>query len=264
MKNRLWHLLIVGWLATVVSGVVLAGPEFSAEVLRYGPEDKPAASGKMFVGNKRMRVEDFHQGQEVIRITDERRGLEWILFPDRKKYGEQKLGGPGGKPSGLGIKPTENPCDGLSGMTCRRLGEEKVAGRTAVKWDLTASHHGQTMQITHWIDKERGLPLRQEMPGGHKTELNLVGKEDLNGRRVEKWAMVTTVPNRPEMRTFQWFDPELELAVRQEFPGGMAIELKNIRVGKQPDNLFRVPSGFERITVPPGPPGGPRSGPHGH
>ncbi|MCB2262159.1 MAG: hypothetical protein LGR52_04365 [Candidatus Thiosymbion ectosymbiont of Robbea hypermnestra] len=264
MKNRLWHLLVVGWLATAVSGAVLAGPEFSAEVLRYGPEGKQAASGKLFVGDKRGRVEDSHQGQHIIRIIDENRGLEWILFPDRREYGEQKLGGPGGKPPGMGIKPTENPCAGRPGMTCRRLGEEKIAGRPAVKWELTASHQGQTMKSTQWLDKERGIPLRQEMPGGHKTELRFVARENLNGRRVEKWEMVATMPDRREMRTFQWIDPELALTVRQEFPGGMVSELKNIQIGKQPDDLFKIPAGFKRVTAPPGPPKGPRGGPTGH
>ena len=41
-----------------------------------------------------------------------------------------------------------------------------------------------------------------------------------------------------------------DLAVRQEFPGGMFSELTNIRVGKQPDELFNIPAGYERMTAP--------------
>jgi len=98
---------------------------------------------------------------------------------------------------------------------------------------------------------------------GQTRELKFVAMEELNGRRVEKWELVATVPGRPETRTFQWFDSELELAVRQEFPGGMVSELKNIRLGKQLHDMLEIPAGYERMTMPPGGPGAPPAGPGG-
>jgi len=123
-----------------------------------------------------------------------------------------------------------------------------------VKWEMVASHQGETMKSTQWIDKERGVPLRQELPNGQTTELKFVGNEDVNGRQVEKWETITTVPNQPETRTFEWYDPEIGLATRQELPGGMVSELTNIRVGKQPDELFNIPAGYERMSIPQGMP----------
>jgi len=152
----------------------------------------------------------------------------------------------------------------MPGLTCRNLGEEDIGGRTAVKWEMVASHEGQTMKSTQWIDKERGIPLRQEMPNGQKTELKFIAMEDIGGRQVEKWEMVATMPDQPETRTFQWFDPELDMAVRQEFPGGMVSELTNIRVGEQPDELFNIPAGYERMSAPQGMPGGPQDEPVQH
>ncbi|CAD7855286.1 MAG: hypothetical protein [Olavius algarvensis Gamma 1 endosymbiont] len=250
------RLLVVGLLVTASSGAVFAGAEFSGEMLRHGPQGK-RSSEKMFMGDKRVRTEATHQGRQIIRITDADRGVAWILFPDRKKYGEQKLGGPGDKLPGARATPAENPCNGLPGMTCRRLGEEEISGQTAVKWEMVASHQGQTMQSTQWIDKERGTPLRQEMPGGQIIEHKFIAMENLDGRRVEKWEMVATMPNQPEIRTFQWFDPELEITVRRELPGVMISELKNIRVGKQPGELFTIPADYERMTTPAGMPEGP-------
>jgi len=250
--------LALGLLAAT-SGVALAGTEFSAETSQHGPQGT-LSSGKLFVGDKRVRTELSHQGRQIIRITDEGRGVEWMLFPDRKKYMEQKaLDKPGAAMPGTRPIQAKDPCAGMPGLTCRRLGEEKIGGRTAVKWEMVASHQGHTMKSIQWIDKERGVPLRQEMFDGQTTALKFVAMEELNGRRVEKWEMIATMPGRPETRTFQWFDPELELAVRQEFPGGMVSELKNIRVGKQPDDLFKIPAGYERmaVPVPQGMPGGP-------
>ena len=244
--------LALGLAAAVCTELVFAGAEFSAESAQQGP-DGQLSSGKMFVGDKRMRTEMSHQGQQVIRVTDENRGVEWILFPDQKKYMERKLAGPAPSAS----SPADDPCGGMPGLACTKVGEEKVGGRVAIKWEMAASHQGQSMKSIQWIDKERGVPLRQEMPNGQTTELKYVGDEELGGRKVEKWEMVATMPGQPETRSYQWLDPELELAVKQEFPGGMVSELKNIRVGKQPDELFNIPAGYERMTAPQGRPGGP-------
>jgi len=259
-NSALFRTLAAGLLVTAASGVALAGAEFSADMVQRGPQGE-MSSGKMYVGDKRVRTEMSHQGQQIIRVSDEKRGVEWILFPDQKKYMEQRLGRPGGNGSGAAPKPTDDPCGGMPGLTCRNLGEENIGGRTALKWEITASHQGETMTSTQWIDKERGVVLRQESPNGQTMELNFVGMEDVGGRKVEKWEMVATIPNKPETRTFQWYDPELELATRQEYPGGMVSELTNIRVGKQPDELFSIPAGYERMSAPPGMSGGPEGEP---
>jgi len=251
-----------GLVLAVSARAELAGKEFSAEMVQRGPEGE-MSSGKMYVGDGRMRSEMLHQGQEVVRITDENRGVEWILFPEQKKYMERQLGTGGAPQPAAKASPASDPCAGMPGLTCRKLGEEAINGRNAVKWEMVASHQGKTMKSTQWIDTERGVPLRQEMPNGQVTELKFVAKETLDGRPVEKWEMVATMPNQPETRTFQWFDPELDLAVRQEFPGGFVSELKNVSVGKQPDHLFSIPAGYERMSAPQGMPGGSQGAPGG-
>jgi hypothetical protein len=206
-------------------------------------------------------MEMSQQGKEVVRITDQKRGMEWILFPDEKNYLERG-GGPGAPsapPPGPPSAETD-PCAGMQGLTCRRVGVEDVGGRPAVKWEMSMSQQGETLTGAQWLDQERGIPLKSVMPNGQSMELKILGKEDVDGRSVEKWEMTTTVPNQQPMRTFQWYDPELELAVREEFPGGYVSELKNIRIGPQPDDLFVVPAGYERMTMSPSgeqpPPGG--------
>jgi len=242
-----------GLLLAVWTGIVLAGVEFSAETLQPGPQGQ-LSSGKLFVGQDRVRIETSHQGQEVVRIQDQKRGVEWILLPDQKSYMEQPLVGPGPQGPVGRPKPGEDPCAGLPGLTCRKLGEEQIAGRMAIKWEMVASREGQSLTSTQWIDKERGIPLRREMPDGRRLELAFVGKDTLDGRSVEKWETVVTTPGQPEIRSFQWYDPELGMWIRQEFPGGMVSELKNIRMGKQPDDLFQLPADFKRMSPPSGMP----------
>jgi hypothetical protein len=244
----------LGACAVVVAAQSLAaGAQFSADMVRTGANGD-TTSGKMYVGDGRMRMEMTQQGREVVRITDTNRQMEWILFPAEQSYIER--GAPPGsaqqaEPQAAPSAETD-PCTGMQGVTCKRVGVEDVNGRPAVKWEMTATQQGQTLTGVEWLDKERGIPLKQTMPNGQGMELKLLGKETLDGRAVEKWEMTNTVPGHDSTRTVQLYDPELKLAIREEFPGGYVSELKNIRIGPQPDNLFVVPAGYSRMTMPEG------------
>jgi len=257
MRGRL--IPVVGALA---GGMLLSlaqaqpsGVQFSAETVQTGPKG-PVSTGKMYVGKNRMRTEAEQQGRQFVRITDEDKQVEWILFPDQRSYMERRA--PPGTPKRADRSASDtNPCAaGMTGMQCTKLGTETLAGRKADKWEITLSHQGQTMKTTQWIDAERGVPLRQEMGGGQTMELKFVGQETLDGRKVEKWEVLATTPNQAPSKSYQWYDPELRLAVRQDLPGGYVSEFKNIRVGDQPESLFVIPAGYTRVEQPAGPAGG--------
>jgi hypothetical protein len=189
----------------------------------------------------------------VVRITDQTRQMEWILFPEQQNYIERGPA-PGQAKAPPPSEPSAeaDPCVGVAGLTCRRVGVEEVGGRPAVKWEMSATQQGETLTGVQWLDRERGIPLKHVMPNGQTMELKILGKETIDGRQVEKWEMISTAPKQEATRSFQWYDSELKLAVREEFPGGFVSELKNIRVGPQPDSLFVVPAGYSRMTMPQG------------
>jgi len=242
--------IAIGLAAVQLSDVGEAGVAFSADMIRKGG-DGQESTGKMYVSDGRVRTEMMQDGSEVVRITDTTRRVEWILFPEQHNYMERGgTSGPGGQPVSGADVSQKDPCAGVPGLVCRKIGEETISGRPAVGWEMASSQQGQDLKGEQWVDQERGVPLRQMMPNGQKMELNLVGGESLEGRMVEKWEMVVTAPNREPVRSLQWYDPELELAIREEFPGGFVSELKSIRVGDQPDSLFTVPAGYQRISMP--------------
>lgn len=240
-------------IAALTSGwgvIAAAGADFSATMVRHGP-DGQVTSGKMFVGNGRTRMEMSQQGREVIRISDQNRRMEWVLFPGEQSYMER--GASASPPAAAAIeKPSaeDDPCARIPGMSCRRVGVEDVHGRPAVKWEMTMAQQGQSLTGAQWLDQERGLPLKSVAPDGSGMELKMLGEETIDGRAVEKWEMITNAPNQQPTSTFQWYDPQLELAVREEFPGGYVSKLEDISVGPQPDDLFSVPAGYTRMTMP--------------
>jgi hypothetical protein len=229
------------------------GPEFSADTYQRGPGGQ-VSTGRMFVGDGKVRIEMTAQGQNLVRITDEARRVEWVLFPEQKNYLERKAGPDQGGPIPDAAAVAADPCGSMPGLTCKKLGEEAINGRPAAKWEITGNQEGKPVTTTQWIDKERGIPLRQAFPDGGSMALSLQGKETVDGRAVEKWEVAVEASGRQTTRTFQWYDTELKLAIRQEFPGGAVSELKNIRVGKQPDDLFVVPAGYTRTAQPEGQP----------
>lgn len=235
----------------------VAGAEFSADILSRGP-DAQTTTGKMYVGDGRVRVELTQQGRQIVRISDQNRHMEWVVFPDQKNYMEHALGAAGQSPAPA-TKPSADadPCAGLQGVSCRKIGQEDVAGRAAVKWEMSVTRNGQVLTGSQWIDVQRGLPLKYQMPNGQSMELEMLGTDKIGGRAVEKWQMTTTNPQQQTVRTLQWYDPELQLSVREEFPGGYIRELDNIQVGKQPDALFAVPDGYTKVE-PPAPAQAPR------
>ncbi len=240
---------ILGCAALAIGQIALANVQFSADLQQTGPRGTHT-QGKLFVGENRVRMEMNHQGQQIVRITDENRGVEWVLFPAQRKYMERKL-------PARAQRDGENPCAGAPQMRCRKLGETEIAGRPAVIWEIRAFRNGKEERIKQWIDKSRGpgFILRQELSNGQQMERVFLGNETFAGRPVEKWRVDLKTPDGRQMQSFEWYDPVLETALKQEYPQGMGMVLHNIHVGPQPDQLFSVPAGFERMSTPPGMPG---------
>ncbi|SDX49341.1 hypothetical protein SAMN05421644_10510 [Allochromatium warmingii] len=242
--------LLGGLLLASSAQAELAGVQFSADTISRGA-DGQTTTGKLYVGANRMRVELAHQGQNRVRIHDQTRQLEWMLLPEQQAYLERAVPLPN---ANSGQQPTPsaetNPCQGIAELTCQRVGEETVAGRQAIKWEMTLTRDGQTLTGAQWLDVERGLPLKYQMPDGQAMELRLLGNETVAGRTVEKWQMTTSLPNAQPEHALQWYDPQLKLAVREEFPNGFVRELTNIQIGPQADALFSVPAGYHKLESP--------------
>lgn len=255
---------LIPWLLANSLWAAEPGPdvEFSAESVHLGPKGQSVTS-KIFVGKEGTRKEFSQEGKRMIEIMNRSKQVAWMLFPDEKIYLERRIGPPpGSKPQ---AKPdTTNPCAGApKSVSCRNLGVERINGRAADKWEIVSSQQGRSMRTVQWIDQERGIPIKQEFPGG-SSEYRMIGEETINGRKTEKWEYVQHQQKGSKTaRTLQWYDPELKMPVREEMPGGYSRELKNIQLGPQPASLFELPQGYKKKEMPrqdSGPEGDAKSG----
>jgi hypothetical protein len=233
----LWPLLAILFNIPPVTGV-----EFSADTYQVSPRGE-TVKGTIYSGQQRLRTESLTAQGEMVRIVDQNAGKQWVLYPGKREYAEESL-------TGLLAKARPgaefSPCDGVEEARCEKLGLEQIAGRTAMKWRMLVEYQGAMRTLVQWIDEDRAIPLRSEMSNGRRMEMRMVGADTIDGRPVERWEMVMWggVHQAPQ-RSYQWFDPELGLVIKEELPGGFVRELQNIRVAPQPAYLFRVPGDLE-------------------
>ncbi|GAB6040011.1 hypothetical protein JCM17961_06840 [Endothiovibrio diazotrophicus] len=234
------------------------GKEFSAEQVQIAPDGSRTVVQRMYVGADQLRFEQL-AGRKGVMIADVAAGKGYRLMPERKQYMELPLPPQMVMP---GSAAQQDPCAALPGFRCTKQGEEELNGRPAEKWEISGEHPQQgRVSSVQWIDKERRFPVKHQMPNGASFESRLVGMDTIDGRRVEKWESTAREGDQAQTTHF-WFDPELSLRLREEFPGGASRELVNIQVGPQPAQLFEVPADYQAIAAPQGsgagrmPPGG--------
>jgi hypothetical protein len=190
------------------------GGEFSAEFTQSAPQ-QDEQHGRIYVGDGRMRMEFDTDGSTIIQIVDSTTQTVFMINTEEKTYMRQ--GGQGGMMPGAGQDDSDNPCAGMKNITCKRLGDEKIHGRLAEKWEFSST--------------------------------TAVGHEPVRGRKTEKWEIKSIGPDGQSQVSHQWFDPELKTNLREENPNGFVREMRNIKPGKQPDSLFTVPDGYKEITM---------------
>ncbi|MEE8574176.1 MAG: DUF4412 domain-containing protein, partial [Thermodesulfobacteriota bacterium] len=124
----------------------------------------------------------------------------------------------------------------------------------------------QKMYMEHPIEKAKEGRMSIYDVDVKFTEL---GKETINGMKTTK-SKVTSVDGRGvSSEGIMWMTGD-GIVVRYEMrakgaggagasaPAPMVMELKNLKIGKQPASLFEIPAGYQKFTMPsiPGMPGG--------
>ena len=238
----------------VISGYIIAfsvqafevAREFSAEAVQNIPGRSPTFV-KMFVSKKAVRTESMVNGNMLVEIVFPDKNRRVLLDQARKTWTEQKT---------LPVKKDKNrksknsPCARMANAVCKKLGREKINGRSAVKWEMTMQRNGQKIKSLHWLDSKYHLPLREQFPDGTLSVMTLLGKEKINGRKTEKWRFSASRPDGKKVESLQWYDPALKMVIREALPGGYVRELRNIKIKKQKKSLFRVPKDYKKEEFP--------------
>jgi hypothetical protein len=232
----------------VASGTAVAertNVQFSAQAVQSAADGKNR-NAQIFVGDNQVRLEYTKDDQFMVEIYDMKNQRALLLVPQQSSYMQRQMSN--GRIGNPMLPPSQSdPCVHVPAAKCSYLTSESMHGRKVTKWEMVVNREGQNLNSLRWIDDVRHIPLREQWPDGTVSELRPLGQESLNGRPAERWEMKVTRPDGKQMLSTQWYDPELQIAVREELPGGNYRELRSIRIGLQPEQLFSVPAGYKQL-----------------
>jgi hypothetical protein len=216
--------------------------QFSANAVMSTP-GRADISTQLYYASGRMRKEFYYYGEPVIQILNTDKQINLMCFTEQQLCYQNKTL----ERINIGIESAINsPCEESASVKCENLGEQQLNNRKATQWKITTSEKDNQV-VTHlWLDSELKIPVKQSLSNGATIELIWLGSEKLDNRDTEKWVQTIKLPNGESQKSFQWFDKELRISIRQSFPNGNTQELKHIVVENLPDNLFTMPLGYEK------------------
>jgi hypothetical protein len=214
--------------------------EFSADAV-ISVHQKVVRRTKLFVSKSAVRSEATIDGRSMVEIIYQDEGKAVLINKALMSYEERTFD------NQKDTTNDNNPCENLNDSVCEKLGAETINGIKTEKWQVMSTKRGQRLRTLLWIDVKRKLAIREFFPDGSIVELKMVKKEKLNGRKTEKWQQTVSRPDGTENSSYQWYDIKLAMVIKEELPGGYVRELKNIKVGRQPRELFAVPDNYRRL-----------------
>jgi len=240
-------IILIGglWGSAFSSSHAQSNIQFSGQAIQSAPDGR-TRQAQLFVGDNQVRLEHRRGDLDMVEIYDMKHQRLFFLVPQQKIYMQRAM------PTGQVMNPmlppkNSNPCAAMPEGQCQKLGSEKLYGRPVSKWQVTVDRQGRKLQSLHWIDDERMMSLHDVWPDGSVSELVPKGTEKFGGRMTERWQRTTTHSNGKKDVTTQWYDPELQMTVREELPGGFFREIKDIHVASQPPRLFQVPADYKLV-----------------
>lgn len=214
------------------------GADFSADVVQ-GTAQGQELRGRMYVGAGRVRTEMKQDGQSMIEIIDPSKGLAWVVDAGRKLYQQRTV-----PQFPAGRAKSRNPCDAVEGAVCQQLADEQLNGRNSQKWLLRIDGK----ERLQWHDSRHGFAIQIVEGGQLVMAMIFIGEQSLNGRNVERWRALQ-YSGKTVVENEQWYDPQLNIAIRLRAKDGSFRELRNIQLATQQESLFVLPQDYQRLDA---------------
>ena len=137
-----------------------------------------------------------------------------------------------------------------------RTDNEMAGASTIVRKDLNKVWTIMTAQKTY-MEIEGMNDNKQMAEEKVKGEVSRkeVGSETVNGHPTTKYEVTTKIDDKV-MQVYQWWATDINFPVKSAaLDGSWNVEYKDIKFGSQPDSLFELPAGYQKMSMPTMPPG---------
>lgn len=233
----------------LLSLCLLASPaeaiQFTANAVLSTP-GRADVSTILYYSTGRIRKEFFYYGEPVIQILNANKHTSLMCFTEQQLCYENKTL----EEINIGIESSmSSPCEKNASLNCENLGVEELNNRKATKWKITAKDKKNENISNLWLDSELNIPVKQTLFNGTLIELKWLGEEMLDNRKTDKWVQQIKLANGETQESFQWFDKELNISIKETFSNGNSQELKHIVVEKLDDKLFEIPVGYDKKSM---------------
>ena len=105
------------------------------------------------------------------------------------------------------------------------------------------------MEMTAGGQQNMAPPTPEEME--NMAEKKYLGQEKMNGYKCKKYRFT---PRDPSVgTTTMWISNKLNFPIKTEMKsssGPIIMEYKNIQEKKVPDSLFKIPAGYQKMSMP--------------
>jgi hypothetical protein len=149
-------------------------------------------------------------------------------------------------------------------------GGDKIAGKLYYKPDrfrMEMKAHEDMIVITRMDRKVAwnimpAMKMFMEMPFDLKnrpmvedkfegeTERKLLGSETIDGHPTKKYLITYKSGNRTD-QVYQWIATDINFPLKTAATDGSWIqEFRNVRIGSQPNGLFEIPAGYQKMDMP--------------
>lgn len=116
-----------------------------------------------------------------------------------------------------------------------------------VVWNIMT---GEKMYMEMPIDLSKKPRVEEKFEG--EIDRKQVGTETIDGHPTKKY-LITYKANNKQEQVYQWMATDINFPVKTAaVDGSWTQEFKNIKMGSQPDKLFEVPAGYQKMQMPGG------------
>ncbi len=107
---------------------------------------------------------------------------------------------------------------------------------------------GQKSYMEMKYDPTKAPKTQEKLRG--EVSRKLIGYERVDGHPTEKYD-ITYAQNGKTERMYQWIATDIKFPVKMAaIDSSWTMEYRNINMGVQPDSLFEVPAGYQKVGMP--------------
>jgi hypothetical protein len=229
----------------VLTSINAHAVSFTADAVQHRGAE--VSHAKMYWNDGNVRLEYMDQGVPMVQIFDNKNNKVVWLDAAKKVYIERELTDQQAVPVTAGAEKKYSPCDDFPDAECTRLKSAELNDRQTDKWLITFEVNGRDQHVFQWIDKKHQILVRQENPDGSVLDVKILDGQEVNGRQVRRVDMNAIDSAGNSVHAVQWYDPTLDIVVRQQANDGAIDELRNIRIETIKAEMFAIPDGYETV-----------------